>query len=63
VIEQAGFDEEIELISEVGRVVLRPAHIPRADWDRRFAQKGRSTDDELLLPERLINEFDRKDWR
>jgi antitoxin MazE len=61
-LEQAQLPEEVELLAEPGRLVVRAAHGPRAGWAAAAKSMHARTDDELLdAPTRT--RFDEADWQ
>lgn len=62
VIEQCGFKHELELSVEGGGLMVRAKRKPRAGWAEDAAWCAAAGDDELLLPDTMVNEFDEKEW-
>jgi antitoxin MazE len=60
VLEQCGFESEVELRVEPGRLVVLPVAAPRAGWNEAFARAG--SEQELLLPDAVRSEFDDAEW-
>lgn len=63
ILEQCGFEESVELRVEQDRLVIAPVRLPREGWEDAFRAAGSSRQDELLLSDRPLNEFDREEWK
>ena len=61
VIEQAGLGEEIELTVAQHRVVIGPAHKPRAGWAE--AAQSLAANSRGLLDAATPTRFDEDEWR
>jgi antitoxin MazE len=60
-LEQADLPEEVELLAQPGRLIVRAARRPRAGWADAARQMREHRDDQLLdaaTPTR----FDEKEW-
>jgi antitoxin MazE len=63
VLDQLGFDGEIELVIRAGKLVLSRARRPRDGWDRAFGAMAERGDDRLVHGEQpLASAWDRKEW-
>jgi antitoxin MazE len=63
ILEECGFEDEVELQIDEGRLVIAPVRQPRMGWEEAFRAAGSSSQDEVLLEEMGLNEFDTKEWR
>lgn len=61
VIEQAGLDEEVELLVEDRRVVITSARRPRAGWGDAARQLGARSSG--LLDPATATRFDEAEWQ
>ena len=61
-IEQCGFNGEIELEVKEGALLLRPAKPSREGWNQAFEKAGGSGEVEPLLPNSLSEEWDNAEW-
>lgn len=62
-IEQTGLGEDVEILVEGNRLILRPAGRPRAGWSEAFQEMARSGDD--LLPqgdEHIPTKWEEAEW-
>ena len=62
IIDQCGFEGEVEIAVKDRRLVIAAARVPRSGWSDAFRAMALAGDDELLLPDNLENEFDRTEW-
>ena len=60
-LEQAQLPEQVELLAEPGRLVVRAARRARAGWAAAAAQMHERSDDRLLDAP-LGNRFDAEEW-
>ena len=59
-IEQLGFEDEVEMRAEGGALVIRPSRAVRAGWAEAAAQLSASG--EGLPDEGVATRFDAEDW-
>ncbi len=63
IIEQLGFDEEVELEIFPDQLVIRSVHAPRFGWDQQFKAMAEAGDDQLLDEEVVsLTEWDEVEW-
>lgn len=61
ILKQCGLEDQVELRVENGMIILeRPA--ARQGWEETFHQLAQVGDDELLLPEHTLSQFDQEEW-
>ncbi len=60
-IEQMGFDNEVEIVVERGHLVLRPLVRTRHGWNEHFRAMAKHGDDKLL-DEPVSTKWDRSEW-
>lgn len=61
-IEQMGFNNEVEIIVQRGQLVLRPVTRPRRGWDEQFNAMAKHGDDKLI-DEPASTQWDRSEWK
>ena len=61
-IEQMGFNNEVEILVQDGQLILRPVTRPRRGWDEQFLAMATHADDKLL-DEPASTKWDRSEWR
>jgi len=62
-LDQVGLSEEVELAVQRNRLVIRPAHRPRHDWEEQFRAMAKQGDDRLLDAEVIgLTEWDENEW-
>jgi antitoxin MazE len=59
-IEQLGFEDEVDMRAEGGALVIRPSHLVRAGWAEAAAQLAARG--EGLLDEGVATRFDAEEW-
>jgi antitoxin MazE len=63
IVEQFNLSEEIELLSNDGMLVLRPAFHPRAGWEAQFKEMALHGDDAPIDEEMSISsKWDEEEW-
>jgi len=61
-IEQLGFESEVELLIENNQLIIRREERPRAGWAESFRAGGTPEKQELLLEGVAPNRFDEEEW-
>ncbi len=62
-LEQLGFEIDVEIAVEAGRLVIRPLTHPRHGWDAHFQAMAGAGDDQLLDAEAAIpSSWDAEEW-
>ena len=61
-IDQMGFDNEVEILVQRGQLVLRRAARPRHDWDEQFQAMSKSGHDRLI-DKPVSTKWDRSEWK
>ena len=63
-LDQAGLDEEVELVIENDHIIIRPAQASRLGWEVQFQKMAAFGDDRLLDEEALpqLTPSDETDW-
>jgi antitoxin MazE len=49
ILEKYNIKDKVELILEMGQIVLKPIEIPRKNWESAFKKMNSENDDELLM--------------
>jgi antitoxin MazE len=60
-IDECHLGDTVELSVVDGSLVIRPATMPRHDWDAEFERMAKAGDDRLFEPE-TETEFDAMEW-
>jgi len=60
-IEQMGFNNEVEIVVQDGQLVLHPVTHPRHDWDEQFLAMAKRGDGKML-DELTSTKWDRSEW-
>lgn len=63
-LERSNMAEEVELVAEDNRIIIRSAKQPRQDWESAFRAMAERGDDELLDKDLLAQtQWDENDWK
>ena len=60
-LEQAGLEDEIEMVVERGKLIIHAAQHPRQGWAEAFASMAECGDDHLL-DEPTPTQWDEEEW-
>ena len=61
-IDQMGFDNEVDIFIQRGQLVLRPVALSRRSWDEQFQAMAKNGDDDLI-DELVPTKWDRSEWK
>ena len=61
ILEKYNIKDKVELILEMGQIVLKPIEIPRKNWENEFNKMNVGGDDELMIEDVFENE-DFEEW-
>lgn len=61
-IDQMGFDNEVEILVQRGQLVLRPVARPRRGWEEQFQAMAKNGADRLI-DEPVSTQWDRSEWK
>ncbi len=61
-IEQCGFEGQVELTIDQNRLIISPSTDVRVGWSNGFQEMAQNGDDQPLLAETNSNEFDDTEW-
>lgn len=63
ILQQCGFEGEVELEVRGKTLIIAPARKLRQGWEEAFKAMAAAGDDELLWPDDMANEFDAEEWQ
>ena len=63
ILEQSGIMEDVEIIVDGNQIVIRPLQNAREGWDDSFKEMTKNADDELLINDRIVNDWDDDRWQ
>jgi antitoxin MazE len=63
VIEECGLENQVEMTVEGGKVVIAPAKSPREGWEEDLRRMVAAGDDEPLLPDTALTEWEDTEWQ
>jgi antitoxin MazE len=49
ILEQYNIKDKVEIILEMGQIILKPIAAPRKDWEAAFKKMNAAGDDEMLI--------------
>ena len=55
-LERYNLSDEVELVLEKDRIILKPVHSPRHGWDQAFKRMADRGDDALMTPDVFADE-------
>jgi antitoxin MazE len=61
ILEQYNIKDKVEVILEMGQIVLKPIDVPRKNWDIAFKKMNAENDDVLLIDD-VFNEDNFEEW-
>jgi antitoxin MazE len=63
IIEQAGISEDVDIVVENKKIIIRPISSPRSGWDDAFREMAEDGDDLLLdIEQPVSNSWDETEW-
>jgi antitoxin MazE len=60
-LDQLGFENEVQLEATKDRLIIRPLHVARFDWAKSFHAMAQTGDDRLL-DDYVATSWDKKEW-
>ena len=61
ILEKYNIKDKVELILEMGQIVLKPIEVPRKNWETAFKKMNSENDDELLIDD-ILNDENFEEW-
>ncbi len=61
ILEKYNIKDKVEIILEMGQIVLKPIETPRKNWESAFKKMKEEGDDKLLI-EDVFNEENFEEW-
>ncbi len=63
IIEQAGISDDVDIIVENDKIIIRPILQPRAGWDEAFQKMAENGDDLLIdIEQPISHSWDEEEW-
>ncbi len=62
ILEKYNIKDKVELILEMGQIVLKPIQVPRKNWEVAFEKMNSENDDELLIND-VFNDENFEEWK
>ena len=61
ILEKYNIKDKVELILEMGQIILKPIEVPRKNWEIAFQKMSSEKDDELLMND-VFNDENFEEW-
>ena len=61
ILEKYNIKDKVELILEMGQIIIKPIESPRKNWEIAFKKMSDEKDDELLIND-VFNEENFEEW-
>ena len=62
ILEKYNIKDKVQIILEMGQIILKPIETPRKNWDVSFEKMHQEGDDTLLLTE-VFEDEDFEEWK
>jgi antitoxin MazE len=62
ILEKYNIKDKVEIILEMGQIILKPIETPRKNWDVSFEKMHQEGDDTLLLTD-VFDDEDFEEWK
>ena len=62
ILEKYNIKDKVEIILEMGQIILKPIETPRKNWDVSFEKMHQEGDDTLLLTD-IFDDEDFEEWK
>ena len=62
ILEKYNIKDKVEIILEMGQIILKPIETPRKNWDVSFEKMHQEGDDTLLLTD-VFEDEDFEEWK
>lgn len=62
ILEKYNIKDKVEIILEMGQIILKPIETPRKNWDVSFEKMHQEGDDVLLLTD-VFDDEDFEEWK
>ncbi len=61
-LEQCNLNGQVDLQVDGDTLVIKPSRKVREGWEESFKAMSENVDDETVLGDEIVNEFDDKEW-
>ena len=61
-LEQTGLSDEVEIEVVNDQIVIKPASHPRQGWAESFQEMAKNGDDDLLIDDSGLSNWDKEEW-
>ena len=61
ILEKYNIKDKVEIILEMGQIILKPIEVPRKNWEIAFKKMNLENDDQLLIDD-VFNDENFEEW-
>ncbi|WP_366183853.1 AbrB/MazE/SpoVT family DNA-binding domain-containing protein [Flavobacterium ovatum] len=61
ILEKYNIKDKVEIILEMGRIIIKPIETPRQNWEAAFEKMSREGDDKMLIDD-VFNDENFEEW-
>ena len=61
ILDQYNIKDKVEIILEMGRIILKPIETPRQNWETEFEKMSNEGDDKMLMND-VFNDENFEEW-
>ena len=62
ILQQYNMKDKVEIILEVGQIIIKPIAKPRENWEQAFAEMNKFGDDQLLIND-VFEDENFEEWK
>lgn len=61
ILDKYNIKDKVEIILEMGQIILRPIEVPRKNWENAFEKMHKEGDDKMLMND-VFNDENFEEW-
>lgn len=61
ILDKYNIKDKVELILEMGQIILKPIEVPRKNWENAFEKMHKEGDDKMLMND-VFNDENFEEW-
>ncbi|AWG22783.1 MazF family transcriptional regulator [Flavobacterium faecale] len=61
ILDKYNIKDKVEIILEMGRIIIKPIETPRQNWEAAFEKMSREGDDKMLIDD-VFNDENFEEW-
>lgn len=62
ILDKYNIKDKVELILEMGQIILKPIEMPRKNWENAFEKMNKEGDDKMLMND-IFSEDNFEEWK